>query len=111
MNPTDPQQEEIRALVQRLEYISRMGAIERFNRDDAGRAAQLLTDLANGQWVRREELVAENQRLREALQWQVNGFTLREYLEVQFPATIGHIPLQMFLDKFDKALRDTKPRP
>lgn len=32
---------------------------------------------------------------------KIEGKTLREYLEQQFPATIGHVPLQMFCEQLE----------
>lgn len=53
-------------------------------------------------WAVRD--AARVKELEEAIGWHVNGFTLREYLAVQFPATVGHIPLEMHLDKLQSAL-------
>lgn len=36
---------------------------------------------------------------------KIEGKTLREYLEQQFPATIGHIPLQMFCEQLESLVK------
>jgi len=58
------------------------------------------TDLSHQLHQRDTALVSA----REALEWKINGFTLREYLKVQFPTTIGHYPIEGHLDRLDHAL-------
>jgi hypothetical protein len=56
-----------------------------------------------------ERVKADNAALRGAIELKINGLSVVDYLDQQFPGTKGHLPIRFYLERLNSILSTTEP--